>query len=89
MKDLTVGTKVRAIALPPYLKTADPMPMLRPPNLIALGEEGIVVACNPSGYWSVRFDRGTFLLEEQYIESISSSGVSDPSESTPTDTESN
>ena len=77
MKEFTVGTKVQLVSLPPYLKTADPMPMLRPPNLIAVGEEGVILACHPSGYWSVRFDRGAFLLEEQYIESTTASATSD------------
>ena len=41
-KEFVIGEKVRVITLPPYLKTADPMPMLRPPEVVALGEEGIV-----------------------------------------------
>ncbi|MBE9041465.1 DUF3148 domain-containing protein [Oscillatoriales cyanobacterium LEGE 11467] len=72
MKEFAVGDKVRVVTLPPYLKTADPMPMLRPPNLIAVGEEGVVLACNPGGYWSVRFERGAFLLEESLAASPAS-----------------
>jgi hypothetical protein len=68
-KEFTVGSKVRVIALPPYVKTADPMPMLRPPDVIRVGEEGIVLDRRPGGYWSVRFTRGAFLMESQYIES--------------------
>jgi hypothetical protein len=68
-KEFTVGSKVRVIALPPYVKTADPMPMLRPPDVIRVGEEGIVLDRRPGGYWSVRFARGAFLMESQYIES--------------------
>jgi hypothetical protein len=44
--------------------------MLRPPNLIHLGEEGIVLDRRPGGYWGVRFDRGAFLLESQYLEGV-------------------
>ncbi|NTW19470.1 MAG: DUF3148 domain-containing protein, partial [Nostocales cyanobacterium W4_Combined_metabat2_030] len=33
-----IGSKVRVVALPPYLKTAEPMPMLRPVDVIHLGE---------------------------------------------------
>jgi hypothetical protein len=68
---LSVGDRVRAIALPTYVKTADPMPMLRPPHVIQLGEEGIVMDRRPGGFWSVKFERGVFLMERQYLERIS------------------
>ncbi|KAM3097089.1 regulatory protein SipA [Phormidesmis sp. 146-12] len=67
-KEFTVGDKVRVLILPSFVKTADPMPMLRPPNVIALGEEGIVVDRRPGNYWAVRFARGTYLLDSQYLE---------------------
>ncbi|MBD2652264.1 DUF3148 domain-containing protein [Synechocystis sp. FACHB-383] len=70
MADLFVGAPVRLIARPPYLKTADPMPMLRPPDLLAIAAEGMVVDRRPAGYWGVKFDRGIFLLESQYLEVI-------------------
>lgn len=66
--DVTVGCKVRLATLPPYLKTADPMPMLRPADTLAIGEEGIVLDRRPGGYWGVKFQRGTFLLESDYLE---------------------
>ncbi|PMB01044.1 hypothetical protein CEN50_00895 [Fischerella thermalis CCMEE 5268] len=69
-KEFTIGSKVRVIALPPYLKTADPMPMLRPPDVIRIGEEGVVLDRRPAGYWGVRFAKGAFLMESQYIESV-------------------
>ena len=57
-----VGEKVR-IALPPrYLKTADPMPMLRPPDLVDGGEVGVVSEVRAGDQLAVRFRRGTFLL---------------------------
>lgn len=68
--DFAVGDRVRLIRQPPYLKTADPMPMLRPPTLIALGEEGVVLARKPAGAWSVRFTNGAYLLDSQYLELI-------------------
>ena len=77
-KEFTIGETVRVIALPPYIKTAEPMPMLRPPDTIRLREEGIVTDRRPGGYWVVRFDRGTFLLDSQYIESIRSEAESPP-----------
>jgi hypothetical protein len=69
-KEFTIGSKVSVVALPPYVKTADPMPMLRPPDVIQLGEEGIVIDRRPGGYWGVRFTRGAFLIDSQYIDSI-------------------
>jgi Protein of unknown function (DUF3148) len=70
-KQFAVGDKVRVVALPPYVKTAEPMPMLRPPDVIRLGEEGIVLDRRPGGYWGVRFSKGAFLMESQYIEVVS------------------
>lgn len=75
-KEFTVGEKIRVVALPPYVKTAEPMPMLRPRDVIRLGEEGIVIDRRPGGYWGVRFARGAFLMDSQYIESIES-GITD------------
>jgi hypothetical protein len=68
-KEFTIGSQVSVVALPPYVKTADPMPMLRPPDIIQLGEQGIVIDRRPGGYWCVRFSRGTFLIDSQYIDS--------------------
>ncbi|MCG6133758.1 MAG: DUF3148 domain-containing protein [Nostoc sp. LLA-1] len=68
-QEFTIGSTVRVVALPPYVKTADPMPMLRPPDVISIGEEGIVLDRRPGGYWGIRFTKGAFLLDSQYIES--------------------
>lgn len=70
-KEFTVGDRVRVIELPRYVKTAEPMPMLRPPNVIQLGEEGIVLDRRPGGYWGIRFSKGAFLMDSQYIEAVS------------------
>lgn len=71
-KEFNVGDRVRVIALPPYVKTAEPMPMLRPPQVIQVGEEGVVLDRRPGGFWGVRFNRGAFLLDSQYIEAVES-----------------
>lgn len=57
-----VGTVVRLLQRPSYLKTADPMPMLRPPDLIGVDEFGMVVEQRTMGQLAVRFRRGTFLM---------------------------
>ncbi len=69
-KEFTVGDRVQVVVMPPYLKTADPMPMLRPPGLIQLGEEGVVMDRRPGNYWGVKFARGIFLMESQYIDRL-------------------
>lgn len=58
----TVGERVRLRSRLRYLKTADPMPMLRPPDLVEPGEEGQVVEVRAADRLAVRFRRGTFLL---------------------------
>lgn len=60
---LTVAQAVSLRVRPSYLKTADPMPMLRPPDLIGLQEVGQVVELRALGVVAVRFRRGTFLLD--------------------------
>ncbi len=65
--EFSVGDRVQLVALPPYLKTADPMPMLRPPDLLQVGDEGLVLDRRPGGYWGIRFDRGSFLIDSQYL----------------------
>ncbi|MEM9538323.1 MAG: DUF3148 domain-containing protein [Cyanobacteria bacterium P01_E01_bin.42] len=67
-----VGAKVRLAGQPPYFKTAEPMPMLRPPDLVKVGEEGTICDRRPGGYWAVKFTRGTFLVDTQYLEAIAS-----------------
>ncbi len=78
-KEFTIGEKVRVIALPPYVKTAEPMPMLRPPDVIRLGEEGVVTDRRPGGYWVVRFAKGAFLIDSQYIEAAIAPQTDQPS----------
>ena len=75
-KEFAVGDRVRIIILPPYVKTAESMPMLRPPNVISLGEEGTVMNRRPGNFWGVRFSQGMFLMDSQYLEVVSS--ASDP-----------
>lgn len=65
-----IGQQVRLLQVPPYLKTADAMPMLRPPDLVDSGEIGQVVALRALAQVAVRFRRGTFLLELRQLELV-------------------
>ena len=65
-----VGDAVRLISQPAYLKTADPMPMLRPADLVALDEVAQVVAVKAGSQLAVRFRRGTFLLEASQLQAV-------------------
>lgn len=64
---LAVGARVRLRLPPDYLKTADSRPMLRPPDLVDLGEIGQVMGLQPRDELAVRFRRGTFLLRADQL----------------------
>ena len=66
----SVGDRCRLITRQSYLKTADPMPMLRPPDLVEAGEVGEVVALHPLETIAVRFRRGAFLLALDQLELV-------------------
>lgn len=65
--DFSIGDRVCLASQPPYFKTADPMPMLRPPDLVAVGEVGIVTEQRLGGYWVVKFEHSTLLVDSAYI----------------------
>ena len=67
-KEFTIGQKVRVVAMPPYVKTAEPMPMLRRCECNCDRAEGVVIDRRPGNYWGIRFEKGAFLLDSQYIE---------------------
>ncbi|MEA5450820.1 DUF3148 domain-containing protein [Leptolyngbya sp. CCNP1308] len=67
--EFAVGDRVRLAAPPPYFKTADPMPMLRPADTLPVGAEGIILSRRPGGYWGIKFDKGSFLVDSQFLES--------------------
>ncbi len=57
-----------------YLKTADPMPMLRPPDLVDPGEVGRVVEIRALDLRAIRFRRGTFLINATDLEPAPADG---------------
>ena len=72
-----IGEKVSLKVSQSYLKTNDPMPMLRPPDLVASDELGLIVALLPKDLAEVKFRRGTFLLQTSHLkpESFSKENV--------------
>ena len=67
---VSIGDRLRLTASQTYLKTADPMPMLRPPDLVSGGEIGEVVALPPLETVAVRFRRGAFLIPLSQLEPV-------------------
>ncbi len=65
-----IGQKVRLVVQPPYIKTAESMPILRPPNVVRLGEVGTILNRKAGNYWVVRFEKGAFLMDTQHIETL-------------------
>ncbi|MEM9246630.1 MAG: NAD(P)H dehydrogenase assembly family protein [Cyanobacteria bacterium P01_F01_bin.153] len=68
--EITVGCRVRLVALPDFVKTADPMPMLRPPTVLILGAEGLVMERRSHNTWVIRFEDKSYLLSPSYLEVI-------------------
>ncbi len=64
---LKIGDKVFLTVPQKYLKTSDPMPMLRPPDLVPLDETGEIIALRSFGIAEVRFRMGTFLLSLDHL----------------------
>ena len=73
----TIGDRLRLKKQLPYLKTADPMPMLRPSDLVSLDEVGEVVAIHPLDTVAVRFRRGTFLISLDQLKAVSQDDADD------------
>ena len=63
-----INQKVKLIAPLPYLKTAENMPMLRPPDLVAIDEIGEVIALKSPMTVEVKFRRGNFLIDVDKLE---------------------
>ena len=53
-----------------YLKTSDNMPMLRPPDLVAIDEVGEIVSIKSPTTLEIKFRRGSFLIDADKIEKI-------------------
>ena len=65
-----IKDKVKLIAPMSYLKTSDNMPMLRPPDLVAIDEIGEVLSIKSPDTVEVKFRRGSFLIDTDKIKKI-------------------
>ena len=65
-----IKDKVKLIAPISYLKTADNMPMLRPPDLVAIDEIGEILSIKSPDTIEVKFRRGSFLIDIDKVEKI-------------------
>ena len=65
-----IKNKVKLIAPVSYLKTSDNMPMLRPPDLVAIDEIGEIISIKSPETVEVKFRRGSFLIDIDKIERV-------------------
>ena len=65
-----IKDRVKLIAPVSYLKTSDNMPMLRPPDLVAIDEIGEILSIKSPDTVEVKFRRGSFLLDIDKIEKL-------------------
>ena len=65
-----INQKVKLIAPLPYLKTSENMPMLRPPDLVAIDEIGEVISIKSPQTVEVKFRRGNFLIDVDKLEKV-------------------
>ena len=65
-----INQKVKLIVRLPYLKTSDNMPMLRPPDLVAIDEIGQISSIKSPNSVEVKFRRGSFLIDVDKLELV-------------------
>ena len=66
----SIGEKVSLQVPLPYLKTADSISMLRPPDLVSLDEVGVVIGIRAKDLLEVKFRRGNFLIPGERLKII-------------------
>ncbi len=65
-----INDKVKLILPLSYLKTSDNMPMLRPPDLVAIDEVGEIISIRSPETLEIKFRRGSFLIDIDKVEKI-------------------
>ena len=66
----SIGEKVSLQVPMPYLKTVDSVSMLRPPDLVSLDEEGVIIGIRQKDLLEVKFIRGDFLIPAERLKII-------------------
>ena len=66
--DFNIRDKVKLKNPLSYLKTSDNMPMLRPPDLVAIDEVGEITSIKSPDTVEIKFRRGSFLIDIDKIE---------------------
>ena len=69
--DFVQNQKVKLVVPLPYLKTADNMPMLRPPDLVGIDEIGEIISIKSPKTVEVKFRRGSFLIDVDKLSVVS------------------
>ena len=67
---LELQDKVKLIVPLSYLKTSDNMPMLRPPDLVAIDEVGEIISIRSPETVEIKFRRGCFLIDIDKVKKI-------------------
>jgi len=65
-----INQKVKLKAPLPYLKTSENMPMLRPPDLVAIDEVGEILSLKSPETVEVKFRRGKFLIDVDKLDKV-------------------
>ena len=65
-----IQDKVKLIVPLSYLKTSENMPMLRPPDLVAIDEIGEIISIKNPSTVEIKFRRGSFLIDTDKIEKV-------------------
>ena len=63
----SVGEKVSLQVPLSYLKTADSISIIRPPDLVSLDEIGVIMGVRPNDLLEVKFRRGKFLIPSERL----------------------
>ena len=66
----SIGEKVSLQVPMPYLKTAEPVSMLRPPDLVSLDEVGVITGIRPKDLLEVKFRMGDFLIPAERLKVV-------------------
>ncbi len=70
MMKFNIKDKVKLTTPLSYLKTSDNMPMLRPPDLVAIDEVGEIISIKSPETVEIKFRRGSFLIDIDKIEKV-------------------